>query len=88
MLNRNSRTRTHCRSSESVDCAFLSQGLARMRRKRLIGLADRPQQPTGSFLFLCPTGVGKTELAKALAEQLFDEKNQLVRIDNGLQNNS
>ncbi|XP_037472938.1 chaperone protein ClpB1 [Triticum dicoccoides] len=41
----------------------------------------RPQQPTGSFLFLGPTGVGKTELAKALAEQLFDDENLLVRID-------
>lgn len=41
----------------------------------------RPQQPTGSFLFLGPTGVGKTELAKALAAQLFDDENQLVRID-------
>ncbi|KAL9375144.1 hypothetical protein Peur_032023 [Populus x canadensis] len=41
----------------------------------------RPQQPTGSFLFLGPTGVGKTELAKALAEQLFDDENQLLRID-------
>ncbi|MDK0841647.1 AAA family ATPase, partial [Clostridium perfringens] len=39
------------------------------------------QQPTGSFLFLGPTGVGKTELAKALAEQLFDDENLLVRID-------
>ncbi|GFZ03516.1 heat shock protein 101 [Actinidia rufa] len=41
----------------------------------------RPQQPTGSFLFLGPTGVGKTELAKALAEQLFDDDNLLIRID-------
>uniref|UniRef100_A0A0D6QTS3 Clp R domain-containing protein n=1 Tax=Araucaria cunninghamii TaxID=56994 RepID=A0A0D6QTS3_ARACU len=41
----------------------------------------RPQQPTGSFLFLGPTGVGKTELAKALAQQLFDNENLLVRID-------
>uniref|UniRef100_A0A5B7AZX6 Chaperone protein ClpB1 n=1 Tax=Davidia involucrata TaxID=16924 RepID=A0A5B7AZX6_DAVIN len=41
----------------------------------------RSQQPTGSFLFLGPTGVGKTELAKALAEQLFDDENLLVRID-------
>ncbi|CAL9215468.1 unnamed protein product [Arabidopsis halleri] len=40
-----------------------------------------PQQPTGSFLFLGPTGVGKTELAKALAEQLFDDENLLVRLD-------
>ncbi|KAE9467191.1 hypothetical protein C3L33_00904, partial [Rhododendron williamsianum] len=41
----------------------------------------RPQQPTGSFLFLGPTGVGKTELAKALAEQLFDNDNLMIRID-------
>uniref|UniRef100_A0A5B7B2G0 Chaperone protein ClpB1 n=1 Tax=Davidia involucrata TaxID=16924 RepID=A0A5B7B2G0_DAVIN len=41
----------------------------------------RAQQPTGSFLFLGPTGVGKTELAKALAEQLFDDEKLLVRID-------
>jgi ATP-dependent Clp protease ATP-binding subunit ClpB len=41
----------------------------------------RPEQPTGSFLFLGPTGVGKTELAKALAEQLFDDENLIVRID-------
>ncbi|CAI8591524.1 unnamed protein product [Vicia faba] len=41
----------------------------------------RPQQPTGCFLFLGPTGVGKTELAKALAEQFFDNENQLVRMD-------
>ncbi|KAF5193714.1 Chaperone protein clpb [Thalictrum thalictroides] len=41
----------------------------------------RQQQPTGSFLFLGPTGVGKTELAKALAEQMFDDENLLVRID-------
>ncbi|KAL9817489.1 putative ClpA/B family, AAA+ ATPase domain, P-loop containing nucleoside triphosphate hydrolase [Arabidopsis thaliana] len=45
-----------------------------------VGLG-RPQQPSGSFLFLGPTGVGKTELAKALAEQLFDSENLLVRLD-------
>ncbi|GBG79085.1 hypothetical protein CBR_g28800 [Chara braunii] len=44
------------------------------------GLA-RPGQPSGSFLFLGPTGVGKTELAKALAEQLFDDEKQMIRID-------
>jgi ATP-dependent Clp protease ATP-binding subunit ClpB len=42
---------------------------------------SRPQQPTGSFLFLGPTGVGKTELAKALAMELFDDENQIVRLD-------
>jgi len=41
----------------------------------------RSQQPTGSFLFLGPTGVGKTELAKALASELFDDDNQMVRLD-------
>jgi len=45
-----------------------------------VGLG-RPQHPIGSFLFLGPTGVGKTELAKALAEQLFDDENQLVRMN-------
>jgi len=44
------------------------------------GLA-RPNQPTGSFLFLGPTGVGKTELAKALASELFDSEKNIVRID-------
>lgn len=41
----------------------------------------RPQQPTGSFLFLEPTGVGKTELAKALAKQLFDDEKLMIKID-------
>ena len=41
----------------------------------------RPQRQIGSFLLLGTTGVGKTELAKALAEQLFDDENMLVRID-------
>ncbi|MCL0311664.1 ATP-dependent chaperone ClpB [Apilactobacillus sp. TMW 2.2459] len=44
------------------------------------GLQD-PSKPLGSFLFLGPTGVGKTELAKALAENLFDSENHMVRID-------
>lgn len=42
---------------------------------------DDPNRPTGSFLFLGPTGVGKTELAKALAEFLFDDEHAMVRID-------
>ena len=40
-----------------------------------------PHRPTGAFLFLGPTGVGKTELAKALAEELFDDENAMVRLD-------
>ena len=50
-----------------------------VRRSRA-GISD-PGRPTGSFLFLGPTGVGKTELAKALAEFLFDDEHAIVRID-------
>ncbi|WP_288629683.1 ATP-dependent chaperone ClpB [uncultured Corynebacterium sp.] len=50
-----------------------------VRRSRA-GVAD-PDRPTGSFLFLGPTGVGKTELAKSLAEFLFDDDHAMVRID-------
>ncbi|TCO64835.1 ATP-dependent chaperone ClpB [Actinocrispum wychmicini] len=50
-----------------------------VRRSRA-GVAD-PDRPTGSFLFLGPTGVGKTELAKALAEFLFDDERAMIRID-------
>ncbi|WP_125098605.1 ATP-dependent Clp protease ATP-binding subunit [Leucobacter chromiireducens] len=49
-------------------------------RRTRAGIAD-PNRPTGSFLFLGPTGVGKTELAKALAEFLFDDEHAMVRID-------
>ena len=49
-------------------------------RRTRAGLSD-PNRPTGSFLFLGPTGVGKTELAKALAEFLFDDERAMVRID-------
>ena len=49
-------------------------------RRTRAGISD-PGKPTGSFLFLGPTGVGKTELAKALAEYLFDDEKALVRID-------
>lgn len=52
---------------------------AAVRRSRA-GLAD-PNKPLGSFFFLGPTGVGKTELAKALAELLFDDERSLIRID-------
>ncbi|CAE6196181.1 unnamed protein product [Arabidopsis arenosa] len=54
----------------------VASGILRSR----VGLG-RPQQPSGSFLFLGPTGVGKTELAKALAEQLFYNENLLARLD-------
>ncbi len=50
-----------------------------IRRSR-VGLAD-PKRPIGSFLFLGPTGVGKTELSKALAEVLFGDENAVIRID-------
>jgi ATP-dependent Clp protease ATP-binding subunit ClpB len=49
-------------------------------RRARSGIAD-PNRPTGSFLFLGPTGVGKTELAKAVAEFLFDDERAMVRID-------
>ena len=52
---------------------------AAIRRSRA-GLQD-PNRPIGSFIFLGPTGVGKTELARALAEYLFDDEHNLVRID-------
>jgi len=58
--------------------ALLAIGDA-LRRNRA-GLAD-PRRPIGSFLFLGPTGVGKTEVARTLAEVLFDDENALVRID-------
>ena len=50
-----------------------------IRRSRA-GLSD-PRRPIGSFIFLGPTGVGKTELARALAEFLFDDEHAMVRID-------
>jgi ATP-dependent Clp protease ATP-binding subunit ClpB len=49
-------------------------------RRARAGLQD-PHRPIGSFMFLGPTGVGKTELTKALAEYLFDDENALIRID-------
>ncbi|AZZ54374.1 MULTISPECIES: ATP-dependent Clp protease ATP-binding subunit [Rathayibacter] len=49
-------------------------------RRTRAGVSD-PDRPTGSFLFLGPTGVGKTELAKALADHLFDDEKAMVRID-------
>ena len=57
-----------------------AQAVADAVRRTRAGIAD-PNRPTGSFLFLGPTGVGKTELAKALAEFLFDDEHAMVRID-------
>jgi ATP-dependent Clp protease ATP-binding subunit ClpC len=56
------------------------QAIAKAIRRARAGMKD-PKRPTGSFLFLGPTGVGKTELAKALAEFLFGEEDALIRID-------
>ena len=60
------------------DAAVKSVSEAILRSRA--GIAD-PNRPIGSFLFLGPTGVGKTELAKALAEALFDDEKSIVRID-------
>ncbi|MBP6684675.1 MAG: AAA family ATPase [Leucobacter sp.] len=57
-----------------------AEAVADAVRRTRAGIAD-PNRPTGSFLFLGPTGVGKTELAKALAEFLFDDEHAMVRID-------
>ena len=54
--------------------------MANAIRRSRAGLGD-PNRPTGSFLFLGPTGVGKTELCKALAAFLFDSEDHLIRID-------
>ena len=54
--------------------------VARAIRRGRVGLKD-PRRPIGSFLFLGPTGVGKTELCKALAESMFGDENAMVRID-------
>ncbi|HAV42899.1 TPA: ATP-dependent Clp protease ATP-binding subunit ClpC [bacterium] len=54
--------------------------ISRAVRRARSGLSD-PKRPTGSFIFLGPTGVGKTELARALAEFLFDDEEALVQID-------
>ena len=54
--------------------------MAKAIRRGRVGLKD-PKRPIGSFLFLGPTGVGKTELSKALAESLFGDENAMIRID-------
>ena len=49
-------------------------------QRNRVGLKD-PRKPVGSFIFLGPTGVGKTELARALARYMFDSEDALIRID-------
>ena len=56
------------------------EAVAKAIRRGRVGLKD-PNRPIGSFLFLGPTGVGKTELSKALAESLFGDQNAMIRID-------
>ncbi len=56
------------------------ESVARAIRRSRAGIADR-HRPIGSFLFLGPTGVGKTELARALSQQLFDDEHAMIRID-------
>ena len=56
------------------------KAVARAIRRARAGLKD-PKRPMGSFIFLGPTGVGKTELARALAEALFGDENAMIRID-------
>src|SRR3546814_7808802 len=56
------------------------EAVSKAVRRARAGLQD-PNRPLGSFLFLGPTGVGKTELTKALAEYLFDDEHAMVRID-------
>src|SRR5581483_2042115 len=63
-----------------VDQEEAVRAVANAVRRARAGLSD-PNRPIGSFLFLGPTGVGKTELARALAEFLFDDERAMVRID-------
>jgi ATP-dependent Clp protease ATP-binding subunit ClpB len=69
------RPRTSAWSARTRRCRGLQRGPPRPRRPQ------DPNRPIGSFLFLGPTGVGKTELARALAEFLFDDERAMVRID-------
>jgi len=67
----------HARVVDQVEAV---QAVANAIRRSRAGLSD-PNRPIGSFLFLGPTGVGKTELARALADYLFDDERAVVRID-------
>ena len=73
------RSRSACTSASSARTRPIAAVANAIRRSRA-GLSD-PNRPIGSFLFLGPTGVGKTELAQTLAELLFDDERAMVRID-------
>ena len=66
--------------SRVIGQAAAVQAVSDAVRRARAGVSD-PDRPTGSFLFLGPTGVGKTELAKALAEFLFDDERAMIRVD-------
>ena len=79
------RPRSCCRMESRIGQRLVGQqkavrAVADAVRRSRAGISD-PNRPTGSFLFLGPTGVGKTELAKSLAEFLFDDEHAMVRID-------
>ena len=70
---------------ETLHCRVIGQdeavvAVAKAVRRGRVGLKD-PNRPIGSFLFLGPTGVGKTELSKALAEAVFESENSIIRVD-------
>ena len=70
---------------EILHCRVIGQdeavvAVAKAVRRGRVGLKD-PNRPIGSFLFLGPTGVGKTELSKALAEAMFESENSIIRVD-------
>ncbi len=67
-------------SQRVIGQAYAVRAVSDAVRRNRAGLGD-PNRPIGSFMFLGPTGVGKTELCKALAEFLFDDENAMVRID-------
>ncbi len=73
------------RMEEELHCRLVGQdeavsAVAKAIRRGRVGLKD-PKRPTGSFLFLGPTGVGKTELCKTLAESMFGSENAIIRFD-------
>ena len=71
---------TKCCTAGSLARTRLSTKVSEAILRSRAGIAN-PNRPIGSFLFLGPTGVGKTELAKALAQALFDDERNMVRID-------